>query len=147
MTRPNLDSLGSLAGLALPPLTDHPVQLGRLAVDAHWVTVWADRPARGLTRIMLVDEAGLGCGDATLQGDTLTVTVPGTWAAVDRASAMCLIAGLVYQGGVRGCDRCGHCQRHAEQFPAGEAPHGPDIVELGSARHAELLADPDNRTG
>ncbi|MEU1811056.1 hypothetical protein [Micromonospora aurantiaca (nom. illeg.)] len=55
-----------------------------------------------------------------------------------------------------GCDRIGavydgdyrepYCQRHAEQFPAGEAPSGPDIVELGSARHAELLADPDTRT-
>lgn len=37
-------------------------------------------------------------------------------------------------------------RRHAEQFPAGEAPHGPDIVELGSARHNELQADPDTRT-
>ncbi|SCL25816.1 hypothetical protein GA0070624_3183 [Micromonospora rhizosphaerae] len=42
--------------------------------------------------------------------------------------------------------RAAYCQRPAEQFQAGEAPHGPDIVEPGSARHPELLADPDTRT-
>ncbi|MGV9764954.1 hypothetical protein [Micromonospora tulbaghiae] len=39
-----------------------------------------------------------------------------------------------------------YCQGHAEQFQAGEAPHCPDMVELGSARHTELLAGPDTRT-
>jgi hypothetical protein len=57
---------------------------------------------------------------------------------------------------VPGCGRLGdvydsgyrepYCQRHADQFPVDEAPHGPDIVELGSARHTELLTHPDTRT-
>jgi hypothetical protein len=90
---------GSLAAAALPPLTDHPVQLADLLVGAHRIRVWADRPARGLTRIMLADAAGRGCGDATLHGDTLTVTLPADWSAADRAATTCMIARLVHQDG------------------------------------------------
>jgi len=81
---------------SLPPLTDQPVRLGHTWIGAHHVTVWADRPARELTRIILADAAGRGCGDATLRGETLTLTLPGEWSATDRAAATCLIAGLVH---------------------------------------------------
>lgn len=30
------------------------------------------------------------------------------------------------------------CRRHADQFPAGERPSGPEIVRIGSARHKEV---------
>nr|WP_030500974.1 hypothetical protein [Micromonospora purpureochromogenes] len=96
MTGPHLDSL---VMPALPPLTDQPVQLADLLVGAHRIRAWADRPARGLTRIMLADAAGRGCGDATLQGETLTVTLPVDWSAADRAAATCMIARLVYEDG------------------------------------------------
>ncbi|MET7396304.1 hypothetical protein ABZS66_22765 [Dactylosporangium sp. NPDC005572] len=61
--------------------------------------------------------------------------------------AACRVPGCGRPGDVYDADeREPYCQRHAEQFPPGEAPHGPDIVELGSARRAELLADPDTFT-
>jgi hypothetical protein len=64
-----------------------------------------------------------------------------------RDCAACRAPGCGELGDVYDADyREAYCQRHAEQFPAEEAPHGPDIVELGSARHTELLADPDTRT-
>ncbi|MEU1811057.1 hypothetical protein [Micromonospora aurantiaca (nom. illeg.)] len=88
---------GSLTAAALPPVTDQPVHLGHLPIGGHVVTVWADRPARRLTRVMLVDSAGRACGDATLHGDTLTLTLPGQWTAADRATATCLIARLIHQ--------------------------------------------------
>ncbi|MEH1166426.1 hypothetical protein V6V47_13660 [Micromonospora sp. CPCC 205539] len=86
-----------LAGLTLPSVTDQPVPLADLPIGAHRVRVWADRPARGLTRIMLVDDAGRGCGDAVLRGDTLTVTLPAEWSAAERVAAAGVIAHLVYQ--------------------------------------------------
>ncbi|MET7396305.1 hypothetical protein ABZS66_22770 [Dactylosporangium sp. NPDC005572] len=102
MTEPphlgNFGCLGGLAGPTLPPLTDQPVQLGQRSIGAHRVTVWADRPARGLTRIMLTDTAGHGCGDAVLHGDTLTVTLPASWSSVDRTAATCMISRLVHIG-------------------------------------------------
>ncbi|MGI5213315.1 hypothetical protein [Plantactinospora sp. CA-290183] len=88
---------GSLAAAPLPPFTDQPVHLGRLPIGTHVVTVWADRPARRLTRVMLADPAGRACGDGTLHGDTLTVTLPGDWNAADRSTATCLIARLIHQ--------------------------------------------------
>ncbi|WP_410814853.1 hypothetical protein [Micromonospora sp. 067-2] len=94
MTEPHL---AALTGPTLPPFTDQPVPLADLPVGAQRVRVWADRPARGLTRIMLVDAAGRGCGDAILRGDTLTVTLPAEWSAADRVAATGVIAHLVYQ--------------------------------------------------
>ncbi|WP_432830864.1 hypothetical protein [Dactylosporangium sp. CA-092794] len=101
MTGPHPGSLTNLT-VSLPPLTDRPVRLGHTSVGAHRVTVWADRPARGLTRIILADAAGRGCGDGTLHGDTLTLTLPGEWSAVDRAAATCLIGRLVHLDGADG---------------------------------------------
>jgi hypothetical protein len=92
---------GSLAAAPLPPFTEQPVHLGHLPIGSHVVTVWADRPARRLTRIMFADPTGRACGDATLHGDTLTVTLPGDWNAADRTTATCLIAGLIHQDGAR----------------------------------------------
>lgn len=64
-----------------------------------------------------------------------------------RDCASCRACGGGRLGDVNDADsREPYCQQHAEQFPAGEAPHGPDIVELGSARHADVLADPYTRT-
>jgi hypothetical protein len=117
---------GRPARQAIPPLTDHPVQLADLPVGAHRVTVLADRPARALTRIMLADADGRACGDATLHDDTLTVTLPGLGSAADRVAATCGIAHLVHQGGA---DAMSH-QPHAEATcpartnPAGHTPRG-----------------------
>ncbi|MGC4750464.1 hypothetical protein ACLQ28_33070 [Micromonospora sp. DT201] len=96
MTAPHC---AGLPGPTLPPLTDQPVPLADLPVGAHHIRVWADRPARGLTRIMLVDAAGGGCGDAVLRDDTLTVTLPAEWSGADRAAVACVIVHLVYQDG------------------------------------------------
>ncbi|GAA0403796.1 hypothetical protein GCM10009541_53700 [Micromonospora gifhornensis] len=82
----------------LPPLTDQPIRVGDLRCGVRRVAVWADRPARGLTRVMLVDSAGGACGDAVARGDTLTVSLPGEWTAGDRHAVTCLIAALVHQG-------------------------------------------------
>nr|WP_030500975.1 hypothetical protein [Micromonospora purpureochromogenes] len=72
------------------------------------------------------------CGQGAILGEPLC-----------RDCATCRVPGCGRLGDVYGADyREACCQRHAEQFPAGEAPRGPDIVELGSARHTELLADP-----
>lgn len=38
------------------------------------------------------------------------------------------------------------CERHAAAFGPEESPHGPDIVALGSPRHAALLAELEGRT-
>lgn len=84
---------------AIPALTDHPLQVTDLTVAGNRITVWADRPARGLTRVILADTAGRGCGDATLHGDTLTITLPAGWSAADRATVTCVIAHLVHGTG------------------------------------------------
>ena len=86
-----------IAGPALPPITDHPVEVAHLLVEGQRIAVWADRPARGLTKIMLVDASSNGSGDATLHGVTLTVSLPDTWSAADRAAATCLISRIVHQ--------------------------------------------------
>jgi hypothetical protein len=86
-----------LTGAALPPVTDHPVVVAHLHVGGQRIAVWADRPARTLTKIMLVDASSTGCGDATLHGVTLTVSLPDTWTAADRAAATCLISRIVHR--------------------------------------------------
>jgi hypothetical protein len=82
---------------ALPPLTEQPVRLADITVGAHLISVWADRPARELTKILLADEHGHACGDATLHGETLTITLPGTWNAADKVAVTTMIARLTHQ--------------------------------------------------
>jgi hypothetical protein len=101
MSGPQLRCVRDIACPAVPPVTDQPVRVAHLSVGDQRIAVWADRPARGLTRIMLADASGHGCGDATLHADTLTVILPRTWSAADRAAATCLIARLVHQDEVR----------------------------------------------
>jgi hypothetical protein len=101
MTTSLLTCVQNITGPTLPPITDNPVQVATLVVAGQRIAVWADRPARGLTKIMLADASGDGCGDATLHGDTLTVILPDTWSAADRATATCLISRVVYHGEVR----------------------------------------------
>ena len=86
-----------IAGPPLPPITEHPIEVADLLVDGQRIAVWADRPARGLTKIMLVDASSNSSGDATLHGVTLTVSLPDTWSAADRAAVTCLISHIVHQ--------------------------------------------------
>jgi hypothetical protein len=83
MTAPPLTCVRDIASPTLPPITDNPVQVAHLLVDGQRIAVWADRPARRLTKIMLVDASSNGCGDATLRDGTLTVILPDTWSTAD----------------------------------------------------------------
>lgn len=81
----------------LPPITDNPVRVTELLVGGHRIEVWADRPNRDLTRVYLCDDAGFGCGDATLCSGELSVALPDGWAGDDKAAAVCVIAQIAYR--------------------------------------------------
>ncbi|ROO60337.1 hypothetical protein EDC02_2198 [Micromonospora sp. Llam0] len=97
MTASPLTCSHHIAASALPPITEHPVEVADLLVGGQRIAVWADRPARGLTKIMLVDASSNGSGDATLHGVTLAVSLPDTWSAADRAAVTCFISHYVHQ--------------------------------------------------
>jgi hypothetical protein len=97
MTASALTCVRDIAGPTLPPITHHPLQVAHLLVDGQRIAVWADRPAHGLTKIMLVDASSNESGDAMLRCGTLTVSLPDTWSAADRAAATCLISRIVHQ--------------------------------------------------
>ncbi|NMO57793.1 hypothetical protein HH310_42355 [Actinoplanes sp. TBRC 11911] len=77
-------------------MTEYAVELIEQTFGERRVKVWADRPARGLTRIMLADEDGQSCGDAILRGETFTVVLPDSWRAEDRVALTCMIAQVVH---------------------------------------------------
>ncbi|GIF47500.1 hypothetical protein DFJ67_6977 [Asanoa ferruginea] len=76
-------------------LTDHPIRVGDLRLAGRAATIWADRPARNLVRIMLVDEGSRACGDALAQDGTRTIAVPETWPPPIRAAAIQLLHTLL----------------------------------------------------
>jgi hypothetical protein len=83
-----------LGGLGL---TDHRVRVGDLTLVGQAVTIWADRAARNLARLMLVDAANRDCGDAVTRDGIGTITVPQTWPASSRATAVHLLHTLLDQ--------------------------------------------------
>ncbi|HTF10560.1 MAG TPA: hypothetical protein VK659_20555 [Asanoa sp.] len=84
----------NLGGLGL---TDHPVRVGDLTLAGQAVTIWADRPARNLARLMLLDAASRECGDALARDGTGTITVPETWPPPARAAAVQILHTLLDQ--------------------------------------------------
>jgi hypothetical protein len=111
----------SAGGPCLPPVTNEPVHVGDLPITNGLVSVWADRPARGFTRIYLADQAGFGCGDACLDNSELTLSLPDAWSDDDKVRAACVIVLVAYRR-------------------ADGQPNGPDMVALGSVPHTPMVA-------
>jgi hypothetical protein len=86
-------------GPALAVITDQPLMIGHIQIGGRQIEVWADRPARTITRVFFTDDHGHACGDALQRDADLTMELPHTWSADDRAVVEQVIVALVYRPG------------------------------------------------